>query len=90
MERPVKTELGLSESDDCHPRHTDSPIPKVNPRKDVVFSAIAFCYTAEETSVTQKDFCEGKHNEFQKINIMAMKMMIVVLMKVEVVISSTS
>lgn len=86
----MKTELGFSESDDCYPPHTDSPTPKVNPKRGVVFSAIAFCHTAQETSMAQKDFCEGKHNEFQKINIMVMRVMIEVLVKVEVIISSTS
>lgn len=51
------TELGFSESDGCHPSHTCSPTPEVNPKRDAILRTKALWYTPGDTSDTQKDFC---------------------------------
>ena len=64
-----ETELGFSGSDGHHSSHTCSPIPKIHPERDVILSAIALYYIADEKlNVPKIDFWEGQYNEFQKSN----------------------
>lgn len=59
-----ETELDFSGSDDCHSFYTCNPIPKVHPKKSIIFSATDLCYIAEENfNGPKKDFWRGRHSD---------------------------